>query len=323
MARRNARGLPSVWTKDKEMKRLKHNINEDIPSKKADAIFTADWHLREDTPTCYTGDFQTEQWTSTDFISALQRQHECPVIHAGDLFHHWKPSPYLLSQAIKHLPRNFFTVYGQHDLPQHSWDLREKSGIHTLERAETLKVLNGCHFGQEPLDDKDGVLRRFSMLTNTRNILVWHHMTYITPPFPGATGGNAMNILKKYPAYDLIVTGDNHQSFYVEHEGRLLVNPGSLTRQTAAQIDFKPSVYLWYADTNAVKQVFVPIEEGVISREHIEVVEQRDARIDAFISRLDGQWDTAMSFEENLERFKEANNISTSVINIIYKAIEQ
>ena len=52
-------------------------------------------------------------------------------------------------------------------------------------------------------------------------------MTYINPPFPGATGGNAINILKKYPQFDLIVTGDNHQSFSVEYEGRLLVNTGT------------------------------------------------------------------------------------------------
>jgi len=84
-------------------------------------------HLREDTPTCFIGDFQKEQWTAMDFISDLQEKYDCAVIHAGDLFHHWKPSPWLLSMAIQHLPKVFYTIYGQHDLPQHNTELMSKS----------------------------------------------------------------------------------------------------------------------------------------------------------------------------------------------------
>ena len=35
----------------------------------------------------------------------------------------------------------------------------------------------------------------------------------------------------KYADYDLIVTGDNHQSFIYNSPHNLLVNPGSLTRR--------------------------------------------------------------------------------------------
>lgn len=292
--------------------------------RKPDAILCSDFHLREDTPLCWTGDFQKEQWDSVDFVSQLQIQYDCPVLCAGDLFHHWKPSPWLLSVAMEFLPRNFYTIYGQHDLPQHSWELRDKSGIHTLEQAEKVKVLNYGHYGSPNL--MEGTQDGWVIASHDgwrRLMYVWHHMTYITPPFPGAAGGNAMSILKKYSAYDLIVTGDNHQSFYTTYEGRLLVNPGNLTRQTAAQIDFKPSVYLWYAETNTVERIFIPIAEGVISREHIEVTEQRDARIDAFISKLDGDWNVGLSFEDNLKTFFVTNQVKQPVQDIIYKAIDQ
>lgn len=294
---------------------MKRTRNEEIPSEKADAIFTADWHFREDTPTCYKGDFQEEQWAATDFVSALQREHACPVIHAGDLFHHWKPSPYLLSQAIKHLPKDFYTVYGQHDLPQHNLELVDKCGINTLKAAGVLTVLDGYHYGQTP--NKGGLLGANGII-----ICVWHHMTYIIPPFPGATGGQAEGLLRKYPQYDVIVTGDNHQSFYDTYEGRLLVNPGSLTRQSAIQIDFRPRVFLWYAATNTVVPVYLPIKKDVISREHIEVIEQRNARIDAFISKLGDDWQASMSFEDNLELFCDTNKIAKPVKEIIYKALE-
>jgi len=281
-------------------------------NKQVSLILCSDFHLREDTPVCFTGNWHQEQWNAMLFLKLLQEKYGCCIVCAGDVFHHWKPSPWLLSQTIDCLPKDLFVIYGQHDLPQHSWDLRNKSGIYTLEKAGKLTVLRGCHYGQEP--DKIGDL--------DKNILIWHHLTYLTTPFPGATGGNAISILKKYPQFDLIVTGDNHCSFYTEYNGRILVNPGNLTRQVADQIDYQPRVALWYADTNTIEWVNIPIAKDVISREHIDHKQKRDERIDAFISRLDSDFKAELSFEDNLEAFFQLNNIRDSVKEIIYKAIE-
>ena len=278
------------------------------------AILTSDWHLREDTPICYTGNFQKEQWNAVDFISKLQSQYNCPVICAGDLLHHWKSSPWLLSMAIEHLPNKLYVCLGQHDLPTHSFELYHKSGVYTLERAGILTLLNGTHWEQEPIE--------LAHSTLPSDILVWHHLTYLTKPFPGATGGMAEGILRKYNQFRLVITGDNHQSFTVEYQGRRLVNPGSLTRQTADQANFQPRVALWYAEDNSIQWVNLPIQEGVISREHIEVKEQRDARIDAFVSRLDGDYAVELSFEDNLESFFKVNNTRDSIKQIIYKSLE-
>lgn len=291
--------------------------------KRPDAILCSDFHLREDTPVCWINseEFQEEQWSSIDFVSKLQEKHDCIVVHAGDLFHHWKPSPWLLSMTIQHLPEVFYTVYGQHDLPQHSTELMSKSGLHTLDWAGILHALITCHYGQTPTNEAS--IYWPPNREPKRKILVWHHLTYLNKPFPGAAGGMAEGILRKYPQYDLIVTGDNHQSFSTSYEGRLLVNPGSLTRQDADQINFQPRVALWYADTNTIEWVNIPVKQGVISRDHIEVKEQRDKRIDAFVSRLDGDWEVGLSFEQNLETFFNANETRKSVKQIIYKAIEK
>lgn len=288
------------------MKRIRLN-------RKPDSILCSDFHLREDTPTCWVGDFLQEQWSSLDFIYDLQDQYNCEVVHAGDLFHHWKPSPWLLSMTIQHLPKKFYTIFGQHDLPQHNLDLAEKCGIQTLHLAQALTILPGCHWGLTP----EGYIP-----WHDKKLLVWHNMTYMVKPYPQAGGGFAVGKLMKHPQYDLIVTGDNHQSFCVEHEGRLLVNPGNLTRQVADQIDYQPRVALWYAEDNSIEWVNIPIKEGVISREHIDVKEQRDKRIEAFISKLDGEWEAGMSFEQNLEKFQKTNTVADNVMQIIYKAIE-
>ena len=293
------------------MERTKQNK---IPS----AILTSDWHLRETTPLCRTDDYWNSQWRKVDFVSNLQRKYDCPVIHAGDLYDKWKITTYLSKITMQHLPSQFYTIYGQHDLPSHSIQLSEKCGIDLLQEAGKLTVLPECHWGQEP--NKGSLF--FPNMNPDRLILVWHHLTYQQKPFPGASGGMAAGLLRKYPQFDLIVTGDNHQAFVEEYQGRLLVNPGSLMRMDADQIDFKPRVYLWYADTNTVTPVYLPIEEGVVSREHIDRTKQRNDRIDAFISKLDGDWKAGTSFEQNLEEFKEKNKIRDSVMNIIYKAIE-
>jgi DNA repair exonuclease SbcCD nuclease subunit len=287
-------------------------------NKKASAILTSDWHLREDVPICRVDNYWEAQWKKVDFIYNLQVQHGCPVIHGGDLFDHWKPSPNLIRETIERIPQHFYTIYGQHDLPQHSLELVHKCGINTLEAAQKLKILTGTHWGVEP-DTRIGTNFEFGL---DGKILVWHHLTYQKSPFPGASGGMASGILQKYPQYNLILTGDNHQAFTEEFEGRRLVNPGSIMRMDADQIDFQPRVYLWYAEDNSVEPIFLPIDKSAITREHLEKKEERDARIDAFVSRLDGNWETKLTFEENLENFKAVNKTRDSVMQLVYKAIE-
>jgi len=281
----------------------------------ADFILTGDWHLREDTPVCRTDDFQKALWNKVDFISDLQKQHNCPVLHSGDLFNHWKPSPWLLSKAIQHLPKEFYTIYGNHDLPQHQLDLQNKCGIYALEQAEKLKVLEGTHWNQ-PVENE-------SLNCKGRSILVYHVMTFQKNlPWPGCTDIPAAGILKKYPQFDLILTGHNHQAFTQERDGRLLVNPGSLTRQNAEQMDFLPRVYVYYSETNSVKIVYLPIEKDVVTRIHIDNKEERADRIDAFIEKLDMTGGTTLDYETNIDVFFSKNDVRDSVKEIVYGCLE-
>lgn len=294
------------------MKRTKTN--------QADAILTADWHLREDIPICRTDNFLDTQIQKMQFIQKLQNKHNCPVIHAGDLFHHWKPSPFLLTQAFLWLPEKFYTIYGNHDLPQHNKSLAEKTGLNTLVSAFRITQLEGADWGVGLEDD----LTPYEFEIGGRKILVWHIMTWKdTPPWPGCEDPTAKELLKRFPQYDLIVTGHHHTAFVETVGNRILVNPGPITRQTIDHIDFKPRVYLWYANTNIVKEEYVPIEHGVISASHIQEKESRDERITAFVQRLNTDWDTTLDFEENLERFAKQNKVRKSVMEIIHLAIEK
>lgn len=281
---------------------------------KPDLILTSDWHLREDQPICRTDDFWKAQWDKVGQVIRLAADYGCPILHAGDLFHYWKPSPYLLSTAITYLVERFYTVAGQHDLPQHNLELYHKCGIKVLGVSTPLSFLRKGSFGQPP-----GKLK-----IKDRIVGVWHKFVWDGKkiPWPGCDEMTAEQVLKKYTEFDLIVTGDHHKPFTERLDGRLLVNPGCLTRQAADYADHLPRVYLWYAATNEVKVEYLDIEEGVVSRQHIEKREEIDKRIEAFISRLSDDWEVVVSFEENLKRFLATNRVRRSVVELIYKAID-
>lgn len=292
---------------------MKRTINK----RKPNAILTGDWHLREDQPVCRTDNFPETQWKVVDFIANLQRKYKCPVYHSGDLFHNWKPSPALLSKAIEHIPKDFWTIYGNHDLPQWNLKLDYKCGIYTLIKAGVVNLLKGTHWGYKP---EEGSL----FIPNfNKTILVWHVMTWLKEsPFPGCEDPQARRLLKKYPEYDLILTGHNHKPFTATLNGRLLVNPGCIIRQEADQIDFRPRVYLWYADTNTVEKVYLPDTENVISREHLDGKKKRDNRIEAFISKLNNNFKGGVTFEGNLEKLIQKSKVKQPVKDIIQKALD-
>ena len=302
--------------------------------KQPSAILTSDWHLREDTPICRTDNYWDVMWKKVDFISDLQKKYNCPVLHGGDLFDKSRPSLNLVRETMLHIPNQFYTIYGQHDLVNHSLSLTDKCGIKVMETAKKLQVLDdmhyfndhlyvsGIHWGQEPKEDPqtDVIFRKEHQI---KKVLVWHKMVWQkTKPYPTCVDPPASTILKQYKECHLILTGDNHKTFVEEYEGRLLVNPGSMMRMDADQADHKPCVFLWYAEDNSVQQVFLPIEEGVVSREHLVVKQERDSRIDAFISKLNDKYEVSLSFENNLEQFFKTNDIDKEVKQIIYTNLE-
>jgi uncharacterized Ntn-hydrolase superfamily protein len=81
-------------------------------------------------------------------------------------------------------------------------------------------------------------------------------------------------------------------------------------------------VFLWCAETNDYEQVFLPIKQGVISREHITHKKEHDERISAFVEQLNKTHLRGFDFRKNLEAFERQNHIRKSVMDIVWKAVE-
>jgi DNA repair exonuclease SbcCD nuclease subunit len=296
--------------------------------KKADAILTADLHFRDDVPKCRTDDFHETMKRKMRFITDLAYEHQCPVFVAGDIFHKWKPSPWLLSFVLENWDAETFAVLGQHDLPQHNAALWAKSGARVLSVSgfswnvigpEGVAIPEGFLNGfwwEQPIEDR--------VSTKQRTMTLLHK--YVCPDAkPHWAGDEALHVdevLDKLSSSDLIVTGDNHAPFVHRRGNQLLVNPGSLMRQTADQMNHTPQVYLWYAEENDVVAEYLPIDEQAVTRDHIDEVEQRSERLGSFVSRLDREFEVGLSFRRNLREFLSREKIKKAVSKHIWEVFD-
>ena len=141
-------------------------------------------------------------------------------------------------------------------------------------------------------------------------------------PYPNCTDPSSRGLLMKSEV-DVILTGHNHKPFVEEYNGKLLINPGSITRQEADDTH-EPRVYLYNAETNTVEKHILPHEQGVVNAPESSLrVKERENRIDAFMSKLVEEWDSTLNFSKNLERFIAVNKPPQEIIEIINKHINK
>ena len=282
--------------------------------KKVNAILTADIHLEDTTPVCRTDDYLEEQKKKLLFLNEHQEKHNCIVIDAGDLFTNWKASPWLINRAFELLPNEMFTITGNHDLPEHSLEQFERSALAVLKN-------NKQNFYVYSKEQYKGEL---FLPDYNRNILILHQLIVSSDDKAAKylSGMTAKKVLKKYPDYDLIVTGDNHKPFVEKYKGRLLVNPGSMMRRTADQVNHKPRFYLYYAKENKVQPIYYPINKNVIDRSHIDVPQERKDRIRSYIERMNMKWDAGLSFKDNLKIFFSKNKTPQKIKDLIWEQMK-
>lgn len=292
----------------------------------ADAILTADWHLRDTQPKCRTDNYYQVQFNKIRFIKGLANMHEgCPVLIAGDIFDTAKPSPMLLASTLHFLPSLVVCIPGQHDMPSHSLENLNQSGLAVIEQGSDCTVL------KNPTDYKPSIAGNEiigfpwgSKISNIKGDIALVHTLLQEPKNYNshiAYEEDCESLLKKLPACRLVVSGDNHKSFTYRKGEQLIVNPGSIMRMDADQIDYKPCVYLWYAGTNTVEPVYLPIGEDVVTREHLEKKQEEDLRMEAYKNRLQACVEIGVSFEKNIDNYIRKNKIEKEISQEIYTAM--
>src|SRR5690606_28843328 len=142
----------------------------------------------------------------------------------------------------------FYGVVGNHDLLYHSMDALNRTTMGILIKTGKYKLLSdqplvvdntyiyGYHFGQE--------IKHVPKRKTGTNIAIYHGMVMNEPNdfYDGLIAGD---ILREFPEYDMIVTGDNHKQFITILDDRVLINPGSLKRDNADQVDHTPFIFTY------------------------------------------------------------------------------
>lgn len=289
---------------------------------KPTAILTSDIEIRSHTPVCRTDDHWKALNRKMQWLRDLQEKHKCPVFDGGDLFdkkYKQHPSHDLLQWAVKNIPRPFFTVPGNHDLPGRSVANFQKSAMAVLQAAGVVWTNQSYSTGKYviqidrfPWGEKIDPEPKGPKTANEYRVALVHAMVYDRhEPFPGCDGWEKRKLVRHLCDYDLVLCGHNHQTFTATYRNTILVNPGSLMRNDANQMDFEPSVFLWYAGQQKIERVKVPIDPGpkVITRKHLDEVKKKEIRLDAFVEKLGKQAVTGVNFEVNLEAMaSEAGN---------------
>ena len=322
-------------------------------------ILAADLHLRRTRPRARKDDYHAAMERKFRFTLELA-QKSPPLLIAGDFFEVPKPGEAMLRWVIDLLTEYGvfpFVVPGQHDLPGHSLELLHESGLGVLAAAGVVELLtDGKPYW---LPDHHEIANPYvpakvtpyniyihgypygtipdTTVVGLPGVLLWHHMVINQPLWPGQVADKAESILTKYPQFDLIVTGDNHQSFIIaqrcmpdvthfpkdsrDTNFRYLVNPGSMMRSTSAQVDHKPCVYRY--EDGSVQAIFLPIEEDVWDMDVVEHDKVKDIRIQACVDKLAG-YDLAemgLSFIDNLNLLLKSQQVGKETERLLWSCV--
>ena len=261
-------------------------------------LIMGDFHLRFKKPAMRLDEnyFQTQRG-KVEWILNLAGATNCNfILQPGDFFDGVDVPDFVKQSYIrlfkeKNIP--ILTVAGQHDMRYHSRRL-ETTPISVMEASGVVQILGrkdwlgkgkpiifyGASWGEEipEIKDKEKI-----------NILLTHRMVIDNEKlwFGQENYTTAKQLLKDYD-FDLIVTGDNHQSFICENNQRYVVNCGSLMRANIDQAKHKPVVYVYDTETRELEKHFIPVEPAkkVLDLSKAELIKTRDSKLEKFVDSL-------------------------------------
>jgi DNA repair exonuclease SbcCD nuclease subunit len=237
-------------------------------------------------------------WKTFDFkfsyILNYAREHAIPILQAGDLSdksRNWNVLDYFINKLNKRI--KFMSVFGQHDMYYRSNPNVTPSTLLTLIKTGFITPLSttptsvenvdiyGANWGDEIPEPKN---------QNKRNVLVIHAPISLREEWSGQVRESPKRLAKKYPDFDLILTGDIHRKFLVAHGHRFIANTGPMLRLEATEYNLrhKPCFFVWDSDGLSVKKVIIPHRPAieVLTRDHIDKTKMSKVELKDFVKKL-------------------------------------
>ncbi len=217
-------------------------------------LVTSDWHVRATSP---AKRIEGEYWwgmvlkPKIKFILDYAKKNNLPILHGGDLFDKPTFSSIPILNELKEMLSEveMYIVPGNHDVYMRQWDNFDRTALKNVMPPVKMWPSYISHETIENYTDND--------------ILLIHRFVSLDKIDFIAESITVDTLLDMYKIPNLIITGDNHMTWAYETEGRLVLNTGSLTRNTIAQKEHKPVIFVVDSDTLEFEEIEIPIKNDV------------------------------------------------------------
>ncbi len=299
------------------------------------AVCCADLHLSHKPPVARSAepDWYAAMARPLRQLDDIVKNHDVPLIVAGDVFHKYNPTPELINWAIDNLP-TMYAVPGQHDLPYHNYDERSKSAYWTLakigpitsllpgddERIRGGVVLHGFPWGF-PITER----KRFAGDGDKLHVAVSHQYVWqANYGYPGSPEDAHVSkrVMELRGGYHAAVFGDNHKGFVFGMES-IAVNCGCLIPRTIDEQDYAPSVWLLRGNGSFTRVPLDTSEDRWLDREPDDAEREEDEGLTKFLDELRGLDVERLDYREAIKRYLGDNEVVEATRCVLLDALEK
>ena len=287
-------------------------------------ILTADWHIRATMPRCR----KDENWMETQRkilsqIRKISSDKKVPIIVVGDIFHSNTDTSFECIQIVQEIGE-LYVLAGNHDLPYHNSENLNKSAIGVLLNSNDVHLIKDyfekLHY--EYNENYDYSAKNFDEEDNKFAEYVFKHTLTLPEKNSMIESETPETLVKKFPKAKWIFTGDYHKAFDVKIDSCHVINPGCIIRQVSDFKNYQCGVY--YIDTEKEEVEFIPIidDKEMVDDSYITIQNEREERIDNFVSKLKESKSLTLNFVENVESAILENKINNKLKDMIYELME-
>lgn len=229
----------------------------------------ADLHLRGTVPSCVNEtptkwmEIQKQALNKVVFI-AVENGVE-GVYVGGDIFHSETSCTFECINMfidfvldLKNAGIPVFVLFGNHDLYGHSSEYISKSAVGILQNHPYIhkmtseeSYIHGCDFDKDNYDGHSYIFKHVLCIPKEQKA------DFIECETPET-------LLGKFPKARYIFTGDYHQKFAYQNNGRFVINSGCLTKQASDFKDYETGVFVVDTNINDIKWCPVNIPQKFV-----------------------------------------------------------
>lgn len=284
---------------------------------------------------CRLDNTHETQKKKLSFVFEYAYTNDCIILQAGDFFdipRSWRLLPVYIDffkYWVGEKKLKIYGVFGQHDVYMYNQATNDRTLLGALAKIGLVEILSS-----EPVVEGDVSIYGTSYgqkipkpVKGEFNILVIHAPILMGKLWSKQEGYYYAPAFLEKNKFDLILCGDIHQKFmFRKDDGRIICNTGCIVRKSVTEWDHTPGFYTYDTDSKEAKWVTIPHEppEKVMSREHLDMVEQKNEMMEKFISSIKSrEVGEGVSFKEILRQVIEKNRIESPVQKAIAEVMEE